>query len=165
MGCRRLARWMSRGMRTSAGSMLATFGELLDELHLGQRPGIPDVERLTLRPRFRHGANESLHQVVDIDELHEAITVAGDDDGPAGAHAVPKELFAVERIARPVNERRTECHQRQAGLPAHTEQQALGVGLVANVGGGMRVGRQRVALLVVQAVAVRGHAGHKDVAA
>ena len=33
------------------------LGELLHELHLGQRPGIPDVERLTHRPRFRHGAN------------------------------------------------------------------------------------------------------------
>jgi hypothetical protein len=46
----------------------------------------------------------------------------------------------------------------------HAEQQALGGGLMADVGDGVVIGRQRVAFLVVQAVAVGAHAGNEDIA-
>src|ERR1017187_7448394 len=84
---------------------------------------------------------------------------------PPGAQAVPEELLPVERIAGPVDERRPEGHYREARLGVHTEQHALRGGLVPDVGIGVIIGRQRVAFLVVESVAVGGHAGHEDVPA
>src|ERR1035438_4623798 len=134
------------------------------QLDLGQRFGIADIERLADGARFIHGPDHRRHQIVDVDELHEAVAVAGDDDGAAGAQAVPDELLAV--IVRPwtVDKRRAEGDYRQTGGDVQSEKHALRGGLVAGVSKRMVVGRQRIALLVIQAVAVGGDARHEDVA-
>jgi hypothetical protein len=89
---------------------------------------------------------------------------SGSAIGPAVEHAVPEELLAVERLPRPVNERRAEGGHREAGGGAHPEQRALARCLVRNVRVRMVVGRERVALAVPDAVAVGRHARHEHVA-
>ena len=46
----------------------------------------------------------------------------------------------------------------------HAEQRALAHGLVADVGVGMIVRRQRVAFVMIQSIAIGGHTGHEDIA-
>src|ERR1035437_3909718 len=93
------------------------------------------------------------------------MSVTRNDEGPAGPQAVPEKLLAIERIARTVDERRPESHNRQARLRTHAEQQPLRRSLVPYVRTGVVIRRQRIAFLMVQSVAVGGHAGNKDVAA
>ena len=60
--------------------------------------------------------------------------------------------------------RRPQRDHREPVALVHAEQRPLAHGLVADVGVGMIIGRQRVTLVVIQAVAVGGHARHEDVA-
>src|ERR1035441_935779 len=112
----------------------------------------------------RRPPRSTLFPYTTLFRSHEAVAVAGDDDGAAGAQAVPDELLAG--IVRPwtVDKRRAEGDYRQAGGGVHAEKHALRGGFVAGVRKRMIVGRQRIALLVIQAVAVGGHARHEDVA-
>ena len=92
------------------------------------------------------------------------MAIAGNDDGPLGAQPVPEERLAVERILRPINKRRPERHHRKPGLLMQAEQHPLRHRLIANVRIGMIVRRQRIAFVMIQSVAIRGHAGHENVA-
>ena len=84
--------------------------------------------------------------------------------GPAGAQAVPEELLAIEGVVRSVDERRPEGHQRQPALQVHAEEQPLGGGLIAHVGIGVVIRRQRIALFVVEPVAIGRYARKENVA-
>src|SRR5439155_25229764 len=70
----------------------------LHEFELGDRFLIGDVERFARRGRLLHGANAGAHQVLDVDELHQPVTVAGQNDRTIVAQPVPEEGLAIEWI-------------------------------------------------------------------
>ena len=144
---------------------IGCLGQPLHQLHLGERLRVADVERLAFGARLDHGPEHGLHQIVHVNELHQPVAIAGDDDGTAGAQPVPEKLLAIERVVGSVHERWAEGHDRQAVFRAHAEQQPFGGSFVPDVRVGVRIRRQRIAFLVVEPVAVSRHAGHKNVAA
>ena len=79
-------------------------------------------------------------------------------------HPVPEESLPVEWVARPVNEGRPESDHRQPVPLVQAEQHPLRHGLIADVRVRVVVRRQRVAFIMIQAVAVRRHAGHENIA-
>ena len=125
---------MSRGTRASVGSTFAAFANFPTTSTCVSGLGSPMLNASPTARGSSIDASHGLHQIVNVHELHQAVAVAGDDDGAAGAQPVPEKLLAVERIPRPVDERRPERHQRQSALRLHAEQQPLGRGLVADVG-------------------------------
>src|SRR5437870_4349010 len=135
----------------------------LDQLGLSDRPLVRHVEGLAFRAGLFHGAQANAYQVLNVDELHQAMAVAGQDDGPAVAQPVPEERFAVKRILRTIDEGRTQRDHGKARILAHAEEHPLAHGFVSNIRLGMIVGRQRIAVVMVQSVAIRGHAGHEYV--
>ena len=68
-------------------------GQLLHQFRLRDRLGIADIECFSDCSRLVHGADHGGHQIVDIDELHQTVAVARNDDGTSGAQAVPEELL------------------------------------------------------------------------
>ena len=84
--------------------------------------------------------------------------------GPVVAQSIPEKCLAIVRISGPIHVRRAERDHRESVALVHAEQRPFAHGLVPHVGIRMIVGRQRIALVVVQTVAVGRHARHVDVA-
>ena len=155
----------SRGNAHELGFLAGGGGQQFDEFGLGERARVGDVEGVADRGGRLRGLEHGRDQVLHIDELHQAAAVAGQDQWPLVAHAVPEELLAVEGIGRAVDEGRTQGHHGQAKALMELEQSAFALGLVAGVAVGPVVGGQGVALVVIEAVAVGRDAGHENVAA
>ena len=111
-----------------------------------------------------HRRKAGAHQISDVDELHQAAAVARHDDGAARAQAIPEIGFAIKRIVRTVNERGSQRNHRQSTARVHAEQSALAHRFIADVELGGIVGRKRVSLVMVQAVAVSRDARNENVA-
>ena len=136
----------------------------LQRLDLRDGARVTDVKGLTSRFRRRDGTQHRLHQIMHVNELHQTASVAGNDDGAFVAQPVPEECLAIETVARPVNERRAHRHHREFVALMHAEQRPFSHRFVANVGLGMVIGRQRVTLVMIQPIAIGGHAGDINVA-
>src|SRR5947209_20397566 len=93
------------------------------------------------------------------------MAVSGKDDGPAVPQAVPEECLAIEVVTRSINERWTEGDNRKSAALVHAEQRSLAHGFIADVHVGMVVRRQRITLMMIQAIAISSDARYKDVAA
>ena len=104
-----------------------------------------------------------IHKIVHINELHESPAVAGQDNRPVVAKAIPEERFSVVWIARAVNERRPESHDGNPVALVHSEHRPLGHCLIARVGVCVRIGSQRVTFVVIQTIAIRRDTGHEHV--
>jgi hypothetical protein len=79
-----------------------------------------DVERFAYGFVPPGGPQARLDEIVHVHQVHQATAVSGNDDWTAIPHPVPEECLPVERIVRPVDERRTQGHHREP-LPAmHT---------------------------------------------
>ena len=84
--------------------------------------------------------------------------------GPVIAHAVPEERLAIVRILRTIHVRRAQRDDRKPIALMQAEQCPLAHRLVADVGIGMVVRRERVAFMMVQTVTIGGNARHVYVA-
>src|SRR4051794_14681845 len=93
------------------------------------------------------------------------MSFAGQNDRPSSAITIPKECFAVERIARPINKRRSQRNDGKACALVQAEQCTLAHRLVPRINVWMIVRGQRIALMVIQAITVSRHARHENVAA
>ena len=68
-------------MRTNFTGFLARLGERLHGFRLRNRARIGDVEGVADRGRLIQRAQAGLHQILDVDELHQPAAVAGQNDG------------------------------------------------------------------------------------
>ena len=98
----------------TAGLPLGELADWLDGLALGKRTGIRDIKRMTDRDGFHHCLQAHTHQVFYVDELHQTSAIARQDDGSARQQPVPEKCFAIKRISRSIDIRRTQGDRRQA---------------------------------------------------
>jgi hypothetical protein len=68
--------------------------------------------------------------VAHVDPLHRTRAIFRDDDRPANAKAIPEEGFAIERVVRAVNERRSQRRDGNALASMQLEQRSFALGLV-----------------------------------
>src|SRR5450755_1303186 len=105
-------------------------GQSLHGLRLSQRPGIAEIKSLSRGIGYFHGPHQGPHQIFHVDELHQPVAVAWDNDGPRAAHSIPEESLPIEWIARPIDEWWAESNHRQPVALMQTEQHPLRGGLV-----------------------------------
>src|SRR5262245_4564642 len=99
-----------------------------------------------------HDLQAHPHEVPYVDKLHQPASIAGQDDLPARAKPVPKKCFAIKRISRPVDVGRAQRDHRQSDSLMQSEQRTFTHGLVADIELRSIVWRERIALVMIQAV-------------
>ena len=129
--------------------MVSRGTQFLHQFDLGKRLGIADIERFTYGAGFGHGPNHGMHQVIHVDELHQAMAFAWQNNGPIGAETIPEKCLAVERIAWTVDERRAQRDNRKPRPLMEPEQCPLAHGLIARVRVRVVVRRKSVAFVMV----------------
>ena len=154
----------ARETGTNRGSTPATRASDLDERTLRRLLDVSDVERLSHGLGHLHRPDAGLGHIVDEHPRHRPVSAVRQHDRPPVEEPVPEGLLAVERLSRPMHERRPEGHRRKARVRVHPEEHPLGAGLVLHVRVGEVVRSQGTVLAKVQAGQIRGDARHEHVA-
>ena len=123
---------MSPGRRLQAGQL----GDPADELFLGHRLAVGQVEDFADGGGVLGGEKDPVNQVLDVDAVEHLL--AGPEVHEAAAPEVQEQLGQDGAVALAVDEPRPDDRRRQPALAMVFEDQGLGLGL------GSRVGVERI---------------------
>ena len=110
------------------------------------------------------GTNRRTRNIFRVNPLHRARAVARNDDRALRHDPVPEERLAIERVVQPVYERRPQRGHGDPLTNVQREERPLALGLVAVVLVRVLGAHERIALVVVEALAIHCDARHEDVA-
>jgi len=154
---------LAAGYTDNLGFFAGGAGQGMDDFFLGEGAGVSDIESVADGLGMFEDLLAGEDEVGDVDELHEAAAIAGEDEGAAGAEAIPEEGFAVIVVTGPIDEGRAEGDDGDVIAVVHAEEHALAHGLIADIGVGVVIGGEGVGFMVIEAVAVGGDGRHEDV--
>src|SRR5262245_7149618 len=146
-----------------AGSLSSDLSQQLQVLDLRNGRIAGKIVRPPDRPGLVARKHGCARDIPNVDPLHPPRTILGYDDRPAGKQAIPEERFAIERVVRPVDERRPQRGHRNAFVEVQVEQRPFALRFLSSVAIWIIGGHEWTTLVTLALGAVDGDAGREDI--